>query len=818
MDGAVAEHCVDAAGRLSAVDDRFAVWARAVKVSVGSVTDDEKPTLTLTPAAVAIAGALAFLTVDRRPNAGISPAFGTLLALGATALMFVEYRVEPNLLLLALGHWLVYLQIIYMFRTKTIETDWWMFCLGLVQVMVGSVISQTDSVGVMLLCWAIFALWVLGLFSLQREAERARPKAGAGVAGASPPDAEPYPGLLNLPFLVSAFRVTLTTLALGGVIFLAMPRRPGMARSFRGQGHAQHLTGFDDEVQLGQLGEILENDSVVMSIELFDEHGNRITPGADWEPLWRGATMSRYENSRWERQDRRTAPYAWFQAGGTEPTDAVAENAGVVRQAIKLESNDSSVVFGLRPILSASARRMGPELNPVDGTLFRNDPRPGTYDYEVRSARDESILQPREEPPSPYRRHLLLEVPDGLRDRLRSIAEAGVIERQRQLGQDDPQSRQRLLSRLFPADAGVRTPEATRELARSLEWYLRESGRFSYTLKLDVVDSTIDPVEDFLVNRKEGHCEYFASALVLMLRSVGIPSRMVNGFKGGDWNTLARILSVRQKHAHSWVEAYLGDVTGGEAKQGTAARDARLGPSRTSNARPIWLALDPTPALERDRSIAQVGGLTGRFRTVTDLIRYVWVFYVVGYDSDRQSRLVYTPIRELATKVREGFELIAGKARDGQAWLLHWLHFPTPRSFFSVRGFLVAFLALCLAYGGVLLGIRGFRRIWTRIVGPGEDAVALAPGSAHYRRLEQVLADYGLERPSTETQDEFAHRATFFLTGRGSHTEPVVDVPRLVVEAFYRVRFGHRELPESVVANLDARLNALVESLRASQA
>ena len=375
-----------------------------------------------------------------------------------------------------------------------------------------------------------------------------------------------------------------------------------------------------------------------------------------------------------------------------------------------------------------------------------------------------------------------------------------------------------MLDRYFPADAGVRTPDATRELARALEWYLRESGKFSYTLKLDVVDSTLDPVEDFLVNRKEGHCEYFASALVLMLRSVGIPSRMVNGFKGGDWNSLARILSVRQKHAHSWAEAYLGERTIDEPDKGRGDGDVRAGAARARNARPVWLTLDPTPALERDRSIAQVGGLSGRFRTVTDLVRYIWVFYVVGYDSERQNRLLYGPIRELANKVREGFEQMAEQARDSRAWLLQWLHFPTPRSLFSLRGFVVSFLALCLAYGAVLLGIRFFRRIWERLVGASEDAVALSPGAAQYRKLAQVLAEYGLERPPAETQDEFARRATVFLTGRGGTTGPVADVPRLVVEAFYRVRFGHGELPVPVVANLDSRLNALEESLRASQA
>src|SRR5258708_33494589 len=98
---------------------------------------------------------------------------------------------------------------------------------------------------------------------------------------------------------------------------------------------------------------------------------------------------------------------------------------------------------------------------------------------------------------------------------------------------------------------------------------------------MEVIDPSIDPVEDFLVSRKEGHCAYFASALALMLRSIGIPARMVNGFKGGDWNDLSNVLTVRQKHAHSWVEALVGEVGSGDASRRT----------------PVWVTLDPTPAL-----------------------------------------------------------------------------------------------------------------------------------------------------------------------------------------------------------------------------
>ena len=128
--------------------------------------------------------------------------------------------------------------------------------------------------------------------------------------------------------------------------------------------------------------------------------------------------------------------------------------------------------------------------------------------------------------------------------------------------------------------------EAVTERARALESYLRDSGQFHYTLEMGVNDARLDPVEDFLVNRKKGHCEYFSSALALLLRSIDIPTRVVNGFKGGDWNDLTQSMNVRQKHAHSWVEAYVG-------------HDAQNSP--------IWITLDATPVVDRDESVAAGG-------------------------------------------------------------------------------------------------------------------------------------------------------------------------------------------------------------------
>jgi hypothetical protein len=150
--------------------------------------------------------------------------------------------------------------------------------------------------------------------------------------------------------------------------------------------------------------------------------------------------------------------------------------------------------------------------------------------------------------------------------------------------------------------------------------------------------------------------------------------------------------------------------------------------------------------------------------------------------------------------------------------LLRLLHFESTQSFISWRGFFVSFVGLLLLVGlfrALAWLVRGIVR-W--LVGQDEEAIALAVGAAHYRRLALLLSECGLERPPAETQDEFARRATVFLTARGSNTEAVADVPRLVVDAFYRVRFGHLELSHDTLSQLEARLDALEANLKASDA
>jgi transglutaminase-like putative cysteine protease len=719
----------------------------------------ETPLARSYPWVMALAGIVAFVTVDRHRQWALPRIVANALALVSLGALYFEYKVDDTQVIRALGHWLIYLQLILYFLPKTAEDDWFLFTLGLMQVLIGSVTNQSDQIGNWLFIWAMLAVWVLGQFFLQRESRRflaTSPTVASLVS--QPGSVDVYTGLFDLPYVVSTVRILATTLALGGLIFLMLPRSPGATRTQAGAPMTKHLTGFDEEVQLGQLGEILENDTVVMTVEFLDRDGKTIR--LDDEPLWRGATMLHYDHGRWSRQSQRPTQTVESFPSQRDP------NIPKIRQRIKLEPNDSTTLFAIRPILNAGARRTPPFLNPLDGTLYRPDTRGGPYDYQVDSDPDPDGLQVSESPPSPYRVGLLLEISEHLKQQMKKIAEPVVAN-------IDGEGRKGILAR-----------------SRKLEAFLRNSGQFSYSLQMDVKDRSLDPVEDFLVNRKEGHCEYFASALALLLRSVDIPSRIVNGFKGGDWNELTQTMTVRQKHAHSWVEAFAG-----------------LGPQNI----PIWITLDPTPAFERQQSIAQVGGVAGSFRPLTDVFRHIWIFYIVGYDGDRQDRLLYQPMREMIKVVREKWTQVGEWIKT---WLTFLFHFRDVTAFVSIRGFIVSFFVLILLAAFAYLVFLLTKRVLRWLHGPTVDSTSLTAGILFYRRLVQLLAEYELERTPAETQSEFAVRAHKFLIAKGPLTQGMADVPRQVVDAFYRVRFGHLEIEPDSLQQLDARLDALETSLK----
>ena len=152
-----------------------------------------------------------------------------------------------------------------------------------------------------------------------------------------------------------------------------------------------------------------------------------------------------------------------------------------------------------------------------------------------------------------------------------------------------------------------------------------------------------DPLANFLFERKQGHCEYFASSMAVMLRTLKIPARVVNGFRSDEFNDLTGSYIIRARNAHSWVEAYF----------------PRYG----------WITFDPTPG-------GQVGTPEGWERAMLylDAAQSFWREWIISYDASHQyvlGQVALNSTRSLAERARwwayERYERILNFVRRQQS-------------------------------------------------------------------------------------------------------------------------------------------------------
>ncbi|MBN2294729.1 MAG: DUF3488 domain-containing protein [Pirellulales bacterium] len=335
--------------------------------------------------------------------------------------------------------------------------------------------------------------------------------------------------------------------------------------------------------------------------------------------------------------------------------------------------------------------------------------------------------------------------------------------------------------------------------ARYLKFRLEQDKRFSYSLEGQPRDWHIDPIEDFVANNPKGHCEYFATALTLMLRSQGIPARMVIGFKCDEFNQVGDFYQVRQLHAHTWVEVYLPPD--------------KLPPALKKNASQagVWMRLDPTPMAAdiQNEPNALIAPLAGAL----DWVEFAWDNYVMEMDRTRQQEAIYGPfVKWIKTTV----ELLM----DPNWWRLQsrkLFDALNPRNWntaewFSWRGGLVG-MAICLGLVFLYRSCRfAFRLLRKRLdVGRRRRRREARAEVQFYRRLGSILAKHGLSREESQTPREFARSAGETLAKNSENTD-LATLPEMVVEAFYMVRFGHVSLDKNrrdAIEHALARLESL---------
>jgi len=364
--------------------------------------------------------------------------------------------------------------------------------------------------------------------------------------------------------------LVLTTGMLSGVIFLiamaVFVTFPRVSQGWAGRGEvlATSIAGFSDEISIGEHGStIAGNPEIVLRVEFPSGVPD------DIDGLhWRGRSYDRFDGVRWTR------------TGGMPPSGGPTQwyeerwGAGRVEQRIYGSPLDVRVLFALHPAIAFDAEN---GIQP----LFDNA---GDYIYWGSVPPVYTAVSPTSEP-----------TPDELREARRGYA---------------PSDRYFLqIPRLDPrivqlADSLTEGLDNRYDRARAIESYLRT---FQYTRDLPRTAAETS-LEYFLFERRAGHCEYFSTAMVMLLRSVGIQARNVNGFLGGQWSPFGEYLVVTQNEAHSWVEVWFPGYG--------------------------WVTFDPTPPGDETAAVAASWFWPGRIWF--DALQHRWNKWVLDYDMDSQ--------------------------------------------------------------------------------------------------------------------------------------------------------------------------------------
>jgi transglutaminase-like putative cysteine protease/Na+-transporting methylmalonyl-CoA/oxaloacetate decarboxylase gamma subunit len=688
---------------------------------------------------------------------GISKKWSNWLMMACLGLAFLEWRLLGLEMATVVLHLTLFASSLKILRRKK-DSDWlWLYVISFCLTLMTAGMTVNAVFLFLLILYLFSALSTLIVYEIRRT-QRSFAEVFARRGDIVEPQVEPeywreengarkrVAAPAGRSLLLTSFLILALILLLATPLFLVMPRM-ARAGSRNGMLSAETLTGFSETVRLGEVAQVKQNPQVVMRVRVRQMGGE---PHRAYR--WRGVTLNYYDGQSWSETIREPVRVKRISEGFrvTERTWA----RSYTEQRFFLEPIDINIIFAApHPVTVTGLRELyrdgGDGLWTEDHSYFK-------LDYAVYS--DTSVPTD-------------LELAgDNSRDFSRDITQQYL-----QLPQEHDQ-------RITELAAEITKGASTQiEIARRIEKHLQES--YGYTLDLKRVESG-DPVADFLFHVKAGHCEYFASAMVLLLRSRRIPARLVNGFQTGEYNPAVDIYTVRQSDAHSWVEVYF----------------------------PIhgWVAFDPTPAAGLSSYSDGVSALMRRYGEAMEMF---WLEHVVGFDTGKQLSMARAAQSWLASYQMDPGQLSQWMSQwHAGEWFSeaarsfdHWRNRSEPRpvdltsqSEKSDQSFPLQRPFLLLATAGAASAFFLWRRrypLWRRRLKNDAGASAVA----FYQEMLRTLERGGDKREPHQTPAEFAAQLS---------QPPVTEITRL----YERIRFGNQPLNESEATRVGAALRELAES------
>jgi protein-glutamine gamma-glutamyltransferase len=618
-----------------------------------------------------------FLLLSGR-NLLIPERWTTALTIAYVAFYLADYFAFSRAFLGATVHLVLFVLVLRLFSARRDRDHYFIAVIAFLMVLAASVLTADTTFLLAFTLFMLMAVVVVILMEMRRtandSAERITPASdlqcargmGWSLTGLAPV----FVGLICL---------------LGAAIFFLLPRSSaGYWNAY--SMNSEIATGFSDRVQLGRIGEIQQSSSVVMHIQIDgDPHGL-------FDLKWRGVTLNLFDGRSWSNPHEQhvivrsqEGPFAL----SSPAEDVEARESRVIRYRVLMEPVASSVFFlAPRPLsLDGNYRFVT-----VDGggAVFDPDLEHPIGSYQATSniaqpSASELRTAPSEYPPAVLLSYL-------------------------QLPHLDPR-----IARLAEQVTVLQVNDYDK--AAAIERYLRTN--FRYTLQLPPV-SQRDPLSSFLFTRKQGHCEYFASAMAVMLRTLHIPSRVVNGFRTGEFNDLTSQYVIRASNAHSWVEVYFPGYG--------------------------WIDFDPTPSVA-----APSRGGWSRAMLYFDAMASFWREWVINYDIAHQRTLS-----------RQATQSSVQWARRTQDWA-RWEYASALDSIrrtqrvlsdapaeWSIAGFIAAMLLILAANAGRL-----WRFLSRRQVAAHPEKAPRTAATIWYERIIHLLEKRGVRKLPVQTPEEF---------------------------------------------------------------
>ena len=591
--------------------------------------------------------------------------------------------------LLAAVHFLLYVTLVRFYSAASDRDATFLAMLSFAGVLAAAVLTVDTTFLVFFFIFLLFGVATFVGMELRRGAVGAVPSA----LYAQPERDRKLTRALSL----AALTVALGAIVLGSGLFFFFPR---FSAGYLGRASFSPslMTGFTENVELGQIGEIKKNSAVVMRVQTGRPVGyDRLR--------WRGIALTNFDGKRWSSPEHGAQtlspnPDGWIY---TEDPGKKTEGPAIL-YTVYLEPLATDAIFVPGRVISLKGNFTG-----EDGNSFSAMRR----SYIFRDSTG-TLLNPFHNY-SALRYAGFSRLPPLNAAKLRAASteySPDITETYLQIPQLDP----RIPELAKQITKNARTPF---DKALVIESYLRD--RFTYTLTLTGKPGD-DPLAHFLFETRAGHCEYFASAMTIMLRTLGIPSREVNGFLPGEYNDLGGDYIVRASDAHSWVEVYF---PGNE-----------------------WQTFDPTPAAPEGEA-----SILSRLGQYADWMEITWSEWVIGYDFAHQLVLAQSLQRSSKDWSEAARTWFQQKQRASKRWMKSW------QFQHGAAGFLlpVSLVLLLVTLRFNLIAeltrrIRLFLQLRTARSARSNPQLA----SRLYAELLRTLARRGLLRFESQTPFEFA--------------------------------------------------------------